>query len=135
MRVDTAFFLALWLAVAQLAAQGVGDLPPTGTLRGPQAHALMKELGDGLVVLDVRTPKEYAKKHIPGAINIPVDELANRAGELPNERPILIVCRAGVRAAAAYSILLKTRPGMASSGLWRLDARPAYKRDGTIIFK
>ena len=134
-QVGTAFFLTSLLAVLHLAAQEAGGLPPSGALPGPQAHVLMKELGGSLVVLDVRTHEEYAKGHVPGAIHIPVDELEKRVGELPTDSPILILCRSGRRAAAAYDILLKASPGTTSAGLWHLDAKPVYKRGGKVSFK
>lgn len=62
-----------------------------------------------LVVLDVRTPAEFADGHIPGAINIPHDELAARIAELANARDsdIVVYCRTGRRAAEALGVLEK----------------------------
>ena len=53
-----------------------------------------------LVVLDVRTPAEYADGHIPGAINIPREELATRVSELASARDsdIIVYCKTGPRA-------------------------------------
>ena len=75
-----------------------------------------KALGDriawvdrALVVLDVRTPAEYAEGHVPGAINIPNGELAARVAELTDAkgRDIVVYCRSGVRAAQAINVLDK----------------------------
>ena len=75
-----------------------------------------KALGDriawadqALVVLDVRTPAEYAEGHVPGAINIPNGELAARVAELSDAkgRDIVVYCRSGVRAAQALDVLDK----------------------------
>ena len=75
-----------------------------------------KALGDriawadqALVVLDVRTPAEYAEGHVPGAINIPNGELAARVAELADakSRDIVVYCRSGVRAAQALDVLDK----------------------------
>jgi rhodanese-related sulfurtransferase len=62
-----------------------------------------------LVVLDVRTPAEYAEGHIPGAINIPRDELAARVAELAEarDRDIVVYCKSGSRAAEAIGVLQK----------------------------
>ena len=62
-----------------------------------------------LVVLDVRTAAEYADGHIPGAINIPRDELAARVGELANARDsdVVVYCKAGPRATEAIGVLEK----------------------------
>ncbi len=44
------------------------------------------------VIVDARTPDEYAAAHIPGAINIPVTELPDRLGELPPDQQIVTYC-------------------------------------------
>ncbi len=49
------------------------------------------------VVLDVREPEEYAQGHIPGAVNLPQAELATRLSEVPRDRPVYVVCLAGMR--------------------------------------
>jgi rhodanese-related sulfurtransferase len=60
-----------------------------------------------LLVLDVRTPEEYAAGHVPGAVNIPKGELAARVAELERARDsdIVVYCRTGVRAAEALEVL------------------------------
>ena len=57
------------------------------------------------VLLDVRTPREFAVARIPGATLIPVGELAARIGELDPARPIICICEHGVRAEAAAEFL------------------------------
>jgi len=62
-----------------------------------------------LVVLDVRTSAEYADGHIPGAVNIPHDELAKRIEELANARDsdVVVYCKTGPRATEAIGVLQK----------------------------
>lgn len=57
----------------------------------------------GYIVLDVRTPQEYAERHIPGAINVPNETIGSTAPEqLPDrEQLILIYCRSGNRSKQA----------------------------------
>jgi rhodanese-related sulfurtransferase len=50
-----------------------------------------------LVVLDVRESDEYAAGHVAGSIWIPMSEIALRAGELPQDMTIGVVCRTGAR--------------------------------------
>lgn len=52
------------------------------------------ERGEPIVVLDVRNPQAWAASDVklPGAIRIPLDELAGRADELPRDRPIVAYC-------------------------------------------
>jgi len=61
-----------------------------------QEHALL---------LDVRTPEEFASGSVPGAVNIPVSDLPQRVGELPKDTNIAVFCAAGVRSKSAKSFL------------------------------
>ncbi|MFB3816547.1 MAG: rhodanese-like domain-containing protein [Candidatus Methylomirabilales bacterium] len=60
---------------------------------------------DSAVLLDVREPEEYARGHLPGALNIPQAELATRLAELPRDRPIIVVCQVGQRSLRAAQFL------------------------------
>lgn len=61
---------------------------------------------DGSVtLLDVRTPSEREAGHIPGFIHIPLDELRQRAGELPQDKPVYIHCHSGLRSYLACRML------------------------------
>ena len=61
---------------------------------------------DGAVILDVRTPGEYASGHIKGSINIPVDQLRTGMNKLKDkQKPIITCCASGMRSATAKSIL------------------------------
>lgn len=74
-----------------------------GIVDGPTGAALAKA---GAVVVDVRTPQEYAAGHVEGAINIPFDELPRRAAEIgPPTTPIVLYCRSGHRAGIAAAAL------------------------------
>ena len=59
-------------------------------------------------LLDVRTPEEFAQGHIPDALNIPVDELRHRLGEIPRDREIAAYCQVGQRGQLATRILLQS---------------------------
>ena len=67
-----------------------------------QAMTMMEE-ESGYIILDVRTPEEYAEKHIPGAINIPNETIgAAEIPELPDkDQLILVYCRSGNRSKQA----------------------------------
>ena len=125
--------LILWLTFIPLVA-GIADLLPSGAVDRPQGHSLLENLGEQLLVLDVRTPQEFAQGHVSRALLIPLPELEKRLGKIPIDRPILIVCRTGRRAAIAYDVLTKARPEMLRSGLWCLKATPSYRHDGNFIF-
>ncbi|MBX7106780.1 MAG: FAD-dependent oxidoreductase, partial [Gemmataceae bacterium] len=78
-----------------------GDHPQT-----PPDECVPKTPAESFVV-DVRTPKEFAAGHVPGAVNIPVDELRGRLAEVPSDRPILVYCQVGQRGYLATRILLQ----------------------------
>ena len=60
----------------------------------------------GARLVDVRTPQEFASGHIPGAVNIPVQDLGRRMTELDGkERPIVLYCRSGARSSTAARML------------------------------
>lgn len=61
---------------------------------------------DGVLLLDVRTREEHAFGAIAGSVNIPLDELRGRIGEIPTDRPILIYCAVGLRGYLALKILV-----------------------------
>ena len=63
--------------------------------------------GEDAFLLDVRHPAELAVEQAPGAVNIPLDQLRARLGELPRDREIHVICRSGQRAYYATRILLQ----------------------------
>ncbi len=56
-------------------------------------------------VVDVRSQVEWEAGHIPGVVNIPAGEIADRMGELPQGRPLVMHCQGGTRSAIAASLL------------------------------
>ena len=57
------------------------------------------------VIVDVRTPTEFGAKRIDGAVPMPLSRLAERARELPHDRPLLVHCAGGYRSSIAASLL------------------------------
>jgi rhodanese-related sulfurtransferase len=92
-----------------------------GLLRGdhPQVDVesiLAAPAAEQPFLLDVRTPQEFASGHISGAVNIPVDDLRPRLGELPRERKIAAYCQVGQRGYLATRILLQAGFAAANVG-------------------
>ncbi len=58
-----------------------------------------------VMLIDVRTPDEYALGSIPGAVNIPLDDLRQRLSEIPTDRPLWLFCGVGLRGYLASNIL------------------------------
>lgn len=68
------------------------DRTPRGIEVGRAAELIR---GGEALALDVREPNEWAAGHIPGATHVPKDEIQQRLGEFPTDRPVIAVCRSG----------------------------------------
>jgi NADPH-dependent 2,4-dienoyl-CoA reductase/sulfur reductase-like enzyme/rhodanese-related sulfurtransferase len=84
----------------------------SGLLRGDHPQLDVEDVLDAPeerrpYLLDVRTPEEFAESHIPEAVNIPVDELRRRLGEVPRDREVATYCQVGQRGYLATRILLQ----------------------------
>ena len=66
-----------------------------------------QEIRSGAMLLDVRTPEEFAGGHLENALNIPYDQITSRSAELGEDKNKMIVvyCRSGKRAGAAEKTL------------------------------
>ena len=64
-----------------------------------------KLIEDGAQVVDVRTHHEWEVGRIAGATHLPLDELAERSGEIDKDRPVLLYCRGGNRSTMAAAAL------------------------------
>ncbi len=86
-------------AAALFAGRGAPAVETGARMLSPSGYRA--QFGDNTphVLLDVRTPAEFAEGHIPGAVNIPVDALQSR------DVPVVVYCRSGNRSATASQIL------------------------------
>jgi molybdopterin/thiamine biosynthesis adenylyltransferase/rhodanese-related sulfurtransferase len=57
------------------------------------------------LLLDVRNPLEYQRRHLPGAVLLPLPQLPARAAEVPRQGPVVVYCQSGVRSAQAVALL------------------------------
>ena len=95
--IDTALVVAVivgWLALRRLGLVHAADA--------------QRWLTEGAVVVDVRSPDEFAAGHVAGAINVPLGELKTRIGQaVPDKsRPLLVHCLSGGRSALARRSLV-----------------------------
>ena len=67
-----------------------------------------RDAGTAPVVIDVRTVEEYATGHIPGAVNIPYDQIADRVSEVDAEHGVALYCMVGPRARKGEAALLES---------------------------
>ncbi len=80
----------------------------SNSLRGDHPLADWKQLlPESAVLVDVRDPDEFLEGHIPGAINLPLNELRSRLDELPRDRELWLYCRVGLRGYYATRLLMQ----------------------------
>ncbi len=60
----------------------------------------------GAAIVDVRQPDEYVEAHVPGAVLIPLGELAARFAEIPGGDPLYVICASGGRSLSAAAALI-----------------------------
>jgi len=97
------------VALAALSALGAALVVGLVTAAGDDAHitaaALLEEIDAGRapLVLDVRSTREYASGHVPGAVHVPFAEVADRADALegPRDQLVVVYCELGPRAGVA----------------------------------
>lgn len=102
------------LACIPIALLACGDNPSVGeTTPAPVRDVTQQQVLEATqsqtppLILDVRTPAEYASGHVPGAVNIPHGEVAARSDEIAahREREVIVYCERGGRAAKASDAL------------------------------
>jgi rhodanese-related sulfurtransferase len=94
--------VALTIAIFAACQSGSGAEPRGGAVNGSRARELV---AGGALLLDVRTPEEFSSAHVPGAKNIPVDDLGQATSKLDRRQPIVTYCEVGTRSARAASYL------------------------------
>lgn len=74
----------------------------------------------GALVLDVRTPSEYASGHIKGSKNIPLNELPTRIQEVKKlNKPVIACCQSGMRSSQATQFLQNNGIDVVNGGGWK----------------
>ncbi len=95
--------LALGLVVLVAATFTLGSSSASGGL--VDSGELQELISDGVLLVDVRTVGEFEMGHIPGALNVPMSELAAAAASWETGEPIALYCATGSRSAEAATTL------------------------------
>lgn len=118
------------LADVAVAAAAVLGSPEDAITR---EELLRRQKSGEVTLVDVRPHEEYQAGHIPGAINIPVAELAGRLAELPADRDIVAYCRGAYCVMAPDAVHIARTAGRAAMRLddgmleWRLAGLPVHE--------
>jgi phage shock protein E len=93
----------VWAAVAAVA----GWLVFKRFLKGGKVsqNVVMEMIKAGAQIVDVRSPEEFRDGFYPGAVNIPVSDLARRLGEIKKDKPVVVYCASGGRSGMAARLL------------------------------
>ena len=96
------------------------------------AAELLKRSKQGLVtVLDVRPAKEFAAGHLPGAINVPVEDLGKRLRKFPKRREVIAYCRGPYCLLAVDAVAMLRTKGFKARRLQ--DGFPEWKASGLPV--
>ncbi len=101
-RVALSFFVAMFAHVAVAGENPVTEAPGISAV---ELHD-QRTSGEAPVVIDVRTAAEYAAGHVPGAINISFDQVAERISEVDAPHGVALYCMVGPRARKGETALL-----------------------------
>jgi phage shock protein E len=87
---------------------------------GVSSEKVKEFLQNGAVILDVRTPAEFAEGHVKGAVNIPLNDIENQVNKIKNyKKPIVTCCRSGARSGTAANILNNNGVDSINGGPWQ----------------
>jgi len=132
MRAHAIVVALLFVMVA--AALAESEAPPEAPSIAPSELSARRASGTAPVVIDVRTPEEYAAGHIPGALNIPFDQVAERISEVDAPHGVALYCMVGPRArkgetallGAGYTSVLHLEGGLAAWQAAGLPVEPKH---------
>lgn len=95
--------LLIWgLGVVLLLAVVLASIEPAPAVLEDIGNGRLEQLAsDGALIVDVRTPAEYAAGHIPGARNVPVEQIQATAESWSKDRAVVVYCATGARSANA----------------------------------
>ena len=83
-------------------------------------NKLPQLIKDGALLVDVRSPGEFAAGSRPGSLNIPLDELERRSGEFDKEKPLILCCASGARSGIAAAMLKRQGfKNVVNAGPWQ----------------
>ncbi|HGY08832.1 MAG TPA: rhodanese-like domain-containing protein [Oceanithermus profundus] len=97
-----------WILLLGLLTAVLAACAPKGSYTNVSADDLYAQLGrPNVLIVDVRTPAEFAEGHIAGAVNYPLQTIERWYKDLPKDKPVYLYCRSGNRSQQAAEFLKK----------------------------
>ena len=119
---DTASTILVSIFAFYLLLKVIGALSRIGI---KQVSAKELDQKKGMMLLDVRTDKEYGQGHIPGAVHVPLSEIGDKIKKLKKDKDLVVYCQSGNRSIWAIKRLM----GMGYTNLYNLKGGySAWKR-------
>lgn len=96
------------LGVALLSLSSVAIVPPSANAADQQPQVAWEKIASGAMVLDVRTPEEFATGHLANAVNIPFEQVTAEFAKrgIAKDTPVVLYCRSGRRSGIAAEALI-----------------------------
>jgi len=118
-----------FLAILAFSPFAIAEAPDQAPSIAPSELSARRATDQAPIVIDVRTREEYASGHIPGALNIPFDQVAERISEIDAPHGVALYCMIGPRArkgeaallGAGYTSVLHIEGGLAA---WKAAGLP-----------
>jgi len=127
---------AMSSAMASAAGAATGLIIEAGKEKGSISTAsferILKENPSQIAIIDVRDAKDVKTGTFPGAINIPINEIEKKLGELPKDKPVVFVCSTGARSGEAYDTVTTLGSGIKA---YFLDAEATFTPDNKYTIK
>lgn len=79
----------------------------TNMLKPSEVKSIVDARNPAYIVVDVREPKEFAEGHVPGSLNIPMEQFAAKSDVLSKEKNIVVYCNSGSRSYIAFKKLIQ----------------------------
>lgn len=87
---------------------------------GSKRDSIQEFVANDALIIDVRTPSEFAGGHVKGSKNIPLISLENKINEIKKwNKPVIVCCQSGMRSAQAASILKQNNIAVINGGGWQ----------------
>ena len=133
--------VVLILAAGLAVTVGFSSAPPLpsnpaqkalGPLTPAEALVYMQKTPE-VFILDIRTAEQNRTLNFVGSHHIPVEELAERFREIPEARPVIIICRSGNKVKTAYPLLMRVRPDIPEISY--IDSHPLFNEYNAWVRK
>lgn len=86
---------------------------------GKNRKMIQELIENGAVIIDVRSPGEFAGGHVEGSLNMPLDSIQSQIGKIKKmDKPVVLCCASGMRSGSATSILKREGIEAYNAGSW-----------------